>query len=85
MPANTVVYCSTFGYSTLIAHELGHFYGLSDIYTSGCTSIMGQADGLNLLRDGRGLRSGEKREEHPFGKLPGVSDLHGALRRKLYK
>ena len=44
--AGTTVQCSTFGYSTLIAHELGHFYGLSDVYGSGCTSIMGQADGL---------------------------------------
>ena len=45
-PSNTVVYCSTYGYSSLIAHELGHFYGLTDIYTSGCTGIMAQADGL---------------------------------------
>ena len=69
-PANTVVYCSTFGYSTLIAHELGHFYGLSDIYTSGCTSIMGQADGLTHSVTGQDCGAAKNAKSTPSENYP---------------
>lgn len=41
----TTVTCSTYGYSQIIEHELGHYYGLADITDPGCTDIMAQLDG----------------------------------------
>ncbi|HVT60995.1 MAG TPA: hypothetical protein VHR45_21710 [Thermoanaerobaculia bacterium] len=41
----TTVTCSTYGYDQIIAHELGHYYGLADITDSGCSDIMAQLDG----------------------------------------
>jgi hypothetical protein len=42
---NVLVACSTYGYDQIIEHELGHYYGLKDIFQSGCTDIMAQLDG----------------------------------------
>jgi len=44
-PSGSVVQCSSFGYSQIIAHELGHYYHLGDIYDAGCSDIMAQLDG----------------------------------------
>jgi hypothetical protein len=41
----TTVQCSSYGYSQIIEHELGHYYGLADITDPGCTDIMAQLDG----------------------------------------
>lgn len=41
----TTVQCSTYGYSQIIEHELGHYYGLADITDPGCSDIMAQLDG----------------------------------------
>ncbi len=41
----TTINCGTYGYDQIIAHELGHWYGLADITDSGCTDIMAQLDG----------------------------------------
>ena len=45
--SGATVACSGYGYSTIIAHELGHFYGLGHVPggPDGCTSIMAPADG----------------------------------------
>jgi hypothetical protein len=40
-----VFQCSSFGFDQIVAHEMGHFYHLADVYTAGCTDIMAQLDG----------------------------------------
>lgn len=42
---HTTVSCSSYGYSQIIEHELGHYYGLGDIMDPGCSDIMAQLDG----------------------------------------
>jgi hypothetical protein len=68
--SNKVLYCEDFGYSSLIAHELGHFYGLSDIYDTTCTSIMGQADGLTHYVTGQDCGAARDSKTTPSENLP---------------
>lgn len=64
-PSGSIVQCSSFGYSQIIAHELGHFYRLGDIYDSGCSDIMAQLDGTS-----HSISSGDCQEadnqNHPY-------------------
>ncbi|MFL6261372.1 MAG: hypothetical protein ACJ76Y_16870 [Thermoanaerobaculia bacterium] len=43
--SGNIVQCSSFGYDQIIAHELGHYYHLGDIFDPGCSDIMAQLDG----------------------------------------
>jgi len=43
-PSGATVTCSSYNYTSIIEHEIGHFYGMADL-PAGCSDIMGQLDG----------------------------------------
>jgi hypothetical protein len=44
-PEGHTVTCASFGYDQIIEHELGHYFGLADIFDANCSDIMAQLDG----------------------------------------
>jgi|HubBroStandDraft_3_1064219.scaffolds.fasta_scaffold01065_2 hypothetical protein len=59
----TTVQCSTYGYDQIIAHELGHYYGLADITDPGCTDIMAQLDGSQHYVGGSDCDQADKQNQ----------------------